>query len=92
MANPFRTKFDSQCMNCEDMLDQGDLMYAMSQLFICPACAVEAGVVCNCGNFKKAEYKKCYTCSQDRPVDIIKEEDEWNPWAEPKKKDDSLPF
>jgi hypothetical protein len=97
MANPFPTKFDSQCQQCESMLDRGDLMYAHDDLFICPDCAEEAGVVCDCGNFKKEDYKKCYDCSQIK-APVQEEKDAWDPWETPlqsksaKKKDDSLPF
>lgn len=92
MANPFPCKFDSQCQNCGNYLDAGEEMYAHDQMFICADCANEADAVCECGNYKKPEFKTCFTC-KDIAKDFSANPDDWNPWDEPKtKKDDSLPF
>lgn len=83
MANPFAAKFKSQCQNCGAIVEKGIAMYAANKLFICEACAEEGGFVCKCGNFKKAEYDSCFTCSQAKR-DAKPAEDavpEWDPWA-----------
>ena len=46
------------------MLD-GDQVYAVDGLFVCDRCVPIANV-CECGNFKKEEFEKCYECSQER--------------------------
>lgn len=62
MANPFETKFDSSCDSCGSEVEEGDVMYAHEELFICEICARANGNVCNCGNYKKDTCITCFEC------------------------------
>lgn len=64
MANPFKTKFKSQCQGCGDYIGRGDLMYAVEGAFMCEKCAREVDAVCECGNFKKEKFNSCFECNQ----------------------------
>ncbi len=83
MANPFKTKFVSNCQSCGETCFENDLMFAVDGMFVCEECAKENDNICKCGNFKKSEYKECYICSQsDKKED--EEDDEIDP--------DDIPF
>ena len=82
MANPFPTNFDSTCQDCGDTVAEGDNMFAHGGQFICDGCATSADLVCSCGQYKKEEYKKCYTCHEENE-DEENEPDE-NGWQEVK--------
>ena len=61
MANPFETKFDSTCGGCDDVVPEGDYMYAHDGFF-CEECAEDMKIVCKCGQKKKPDFEKCYDC------------------------------
>ena len=65
MANPFRSKFKSSCGWCDTEVSEGDDMFAHEGEFICIECAVEANLVCECGNYKKEAFNTCYSCAMD---------------------------
>ena len=62
MANPFESNYDNNCNSCGDKVYAGDDMYAHEGIFICENCAQLEDLICECGNYKKAEYESCYEC------------------------------
>ena len=98
MANPFPSKFDGSCKNCGSQIYAGDDVYSHAGMFICDVCAAEADAICECGNYKKPEYKKCFGCKDIDRIAPVEQKDAWDPWAEPKmpkteqEKKDELPF
>ena len=66
MSNPFKAQFDSTCNSCGAEIFDGDDVYAVDGDFVCEDCAEENGNICECGNFKKAEYEKCYECFNNK--------------------------
>lgn len=77
MSNPFTQQWLSQCDSCGDDIDPGDVVYAVDGSFVCRGCAEENDNVCECGNFKKSEFEKCYECAgvgkEEDPDDDISE-------------------
>ena len=65
MPNPFPANFDSTCQDCGDTVAEGDQMFAHEGQFICESCAENSDLVCSCGNYKKEEFKNCYTCHEE---------------------------
>lgn len=63
MANPFETKFDSECSSCGGSVDQGCEMFAIGEgIFVCEECAESNGNVCKCGLYKSEDFGNCYKC------------------------------
>jgi len=62
MSNPFEVRATRHCATCEEPVEQGDLMFAHEDNFICENCAREMDLICDCGNYKKEQYEMCYTC------------------------------
>ncbi len=101
MPNPFPNKFPSECINCDNFIETGELMYAHEKMFICGNCAVEGNLICECGNYKKEQYKVCFTCGQNKKAPSNQttsdEDDSWMSGdlieqVRKKKKKDELPF
>lgn len=67
MTNPFNAEFDSNCQSCDELIEIGEAVYADEGEFICTACAVESGIVCECGEYKKPEYNTCWDC-RGKPI------------------------
>lgn len=65
MANPFAIRGFKECDQCGSHLMDGDQAYYHDGDILCNDCAEEAGVVCDCGGYKKEEYDLCYTCNQE---------------------------
>lgn len=65
MANPFITQYNKKCDYCEAEIILGREIYIHNSDRICIDCAEEADVVCDCGNYLKEGYEKCYTCFTD---------------------------
>jgi hypothetical protein len=63
--NPFPSKFDSECQECEEMIEEGESMFSDNGQFICIACAEEKDAVCECGNYKKPEFPTCFECKDE---------------------------
>lgn len=66
MANPFISKFNSECQNCDSSVSQGEEMYAVNGSFVCTGCAVEGNNVCACGAYKKEQFPRCYNCTMEK--------------------------
>jgi hypothetical protein len=72
MANPFPTKFNSECQLCGDYVEQGEFMFSIPdpdgdpevRYFVCRGCARSGAHVCTCGKYKKEEFDVCYDCFQ----------------------------
>jgi len=62
VSNPFENQFNSECQQCGDEVEEGELMFAIDGQFVCDVCAESGDNVCACGNFKKSEYPTCYEC------------------------------
>lgn len=62
MSNPFLPQFNSNCNSCGDTVTPDDNMFACEGQFLCEDCANAGDYVCDCGDFKKSEYKTCYNC------------------------------
>jgi len=62
MSNPFEAKFESECQNCGDTVDEGEEMFAVEGEFWCRDCAKRTNNICKCGNYKKDEFDSCFTC------------------------------
>lgn len=77
MANPFNVKFDSDCHDCGNTVEEGNQMFAHAGGFICEDCAENALVVCECGGYKKADFALCYECTTKPTAD----NDNWWPDA-----------
>jgi len=65
MSNPFEAHFDKDCDDCGRPIDEGDETFARDGDFICRQCAEDGDNVCECGQFKKAEYETCFDCKHD---------------------------
>ena len=82
MSNPFPANFDSQCQDCGDTVAEGDNMFAHEGKFICDICAASSDLVCSGGQYKKEEYKTCYTCHEENEEEEDEEEPpRGTPWA-----------
>lgn len=69
MANPFELKGKRNCFGCSDEMLSGDMVFFHDDHVLCESCADDNGIVCECGNYKKEEYQKCYTCFQEERTD-----------------------
>jgi len=65
MPNPVKAFKNTTCDNCDESLEEGDDLYFTDEGRMCASCAHEEGYVCECGNFKKNEYEKCYQCKDN---------------------------
>ena len=65
MANPFETLFDGSCDSCFSDTLEGEMMYAHEGSFICEDCASYAHLICECGNYKKEHFTKCFKCHEN---------------------------
>lgn len=73
MSNPFPAKFDSECNNCADFIEEGEKTYAHENAFVCHKCAEELALICpDCGSYKNPDYDLCYRCN-------TAVEKEWSP-------------
>lgn len=64
MPNPFLALKNTKCDNCDEYIDEGDDVYIHDGEKFCGDCAQSAGWICDCGNFKKPDFNKCYECSR----------------------------
>lgn len=63
MNNPSPAFRGTICDQCSEEIEEGDDVYFDDGKF-CVDCAEENGNVCDCGNFKKDDFKTCYECSK----------------------------
>ena len=63
MANPFEATFDSDCGNCGELMEEGEMVFAHESIFMCEDCAEDKGIICSeCGGKKNPEFDHCYKC------------------------------
>ena len=63
MSNPVLAFKGTKCDDCGETLEEGDDLYLTDDGRLCQDCANSANYVCDCGNFKKAEFNQCYECA-----------------------------
>ena len=64
MSNPVPAFKGTECDNCGEQFEEGDDVFFTDDGKMCIKCAEENDYVCECGCFKKFEYKYCYECSR----------------------------
>lgn len=64
MPNPAPAYRGSRCDNCESGIPKGDLVFFDEGNKLCEDCASDDDLICECGLYKKAEFKLCYECSR----------------------------
>jgi len=64
MSNPFSAFKNTKCDGCEEYIDEGDDVWLYDGEKLCESCADSEGWICECGSFKKPNFKQCYECSQ----------------------------
>lgn len=64
MSNPVEAFRNTICDGCGETLEKGDDLYLTDEGKFCRNCADNEGYICECGGFKKKEYKICYECNQ----------------------------
>ena len=65
MANPVPAFPNTKCDQCDELITEGDYVFLSDGLKFCVDCAEENGNMCECGQFKKEEFKECYDCSRN---------------------------
>lgn len=64
MANPIIADWGADCEGCDEFIATGEKMFFTDDGKLCENCANEADYVCDCGRFKKSDFKQCYDCAQ----------------------------
>lgn len=64
MSNPVTAFPNTICDQCEYLITESDYVFLLDGLKYCVDCASENGNICDCGQFKKEEFKQCYDCSK----------------------------
>jgi recombinational DNA repair protein (RecF pathway) len=65
MANPVPAFKGSSCTACGKPLTEGEDLYLHGDDKLCSECALTEGVVCQCGQYKKPQFKHCYICFKE---------------------------
>lgn len=60
--NPFPARFNSDCSECGELIEEGDETFAIEGSFVCWNCAEATDNICVCGKFKKADFVECWEC------------------------------
>lgn len=70
MKNPCSAFANTICDECGERMVEGDDLYFVDGHRFCEACASANDNICDCGNFKRAEFDTCYKCLQEseRPI------------------------
>lgn len=63
MANPVIAKWYNECEGCDCSIEEGEHIYFTDDGKLCEDCANDADYVCECGQFKKPDFKQCYDCA-----------------------------
>lgn len=64
MSNPVESFAGTVCDQCGETLEKGDDLFLVEGQRFCEDCADENNNICECGQFKKEEYKTCYDCAR----------------------------
>lgn len=62
---PFKAYRGQICSYCGMQMSEGDDLFLDDSEKYCAECADELDLVCECGEYKKAEYEKCYECYRE---------------------------
>lgn len=63
MPNPITAQWNNECEGCEGTIEKGEDIYFTDEGKLCIECATDEGYVCECGNFKKPDFNRCYDCA-----------------------------
>lgn len=64
MPNPAPAYRNSSCDNCQEDIPEGESVFFDEGNKLCEACATDNDLICECGQYKKAEFKTCYECNR----------------------------
>ena len=64
MANPADAYAGSKCDSCGNEVGEGNPIFFDDGEKLCQECAEDNNNVCECGQYKKADFKECYECSR----------------------------
>jgi len=65
MSNPVPAFEYTSCDGCGERLEEGDDLFLHEGEKLCDVCAAEEEIICECGQYKKPQYAKCYECSHE---------------------------
>ena len=63
--NPCPAFLNTVCDICGEEMEEGDDVFFHEGDKYCELCAEEAGIVCECGQYKKPQYETCYECKEN---------------------------
>ena len=64
MSNPVPAFKNTFCDSCGKDIDEDDDVFLTDDGKLCTECAEENDYVCECGQYKKAEYSQCWECAR----------------------------
>ena len=64
MSNPSSAFKGTVCDGCNEEMTEGEDIFFDDGDKLCAECAEKNGNVCECGQYKKSEFKECYECSR----------------------------
>ena len=64
--NPCRAFKGTFCDKCDEDIGEDDFVYLHDGQWYCPSCAKEIDISCDCGNYKKPDYNKCFICWKEK--------------------------
>ena len=64
MPNPLPAYEGTICDYCASVLEEGDDVFFHDGEKLCEHCAEEEEIICECGCYKKPDFKTCYECSR----------------------------
>ena len=63
MSNPGEAFPGTRCDSCGEAIGKGNPIFFDEGTKLCEPCAKANNNICECGSYKKAEFKECYECS-----------------------------
>ena len=63
MSNPVQAFENTACDECGEEVPEGGDLFLHDGTKFCSDCANEEEIVCECGSYKKPEFKVCYECN-----------------------------
>ena len=62
MSNPAPAYRGTHCDGCGHEVEEGEDIFFEDGQKYCESCARDGDNICDCGQYKKEEYKTCYDC------------------------------
>lgn len=62
MPNPGEAYKGTECDYCGEEIEEGENVFFEDGEKFCEYCAESNDNICDCGQFKKSEYKTCFDC------------------------------